>query len=121
MPGRGYPRASDPDVPTALALAAPATLRLTARELRDAAGLDRPTLDALENYGLVRADASGHFDDDALAVARSAAALPAYRVGQAPAPVPHRPRPRDRAGPADRAIRVFSLLLGSVGLANNRL
>ena len=30
--------ASDPDVPTALALAAPATLRLTARELRDAAG-----------------------------------------------------------------------------------
>ena len=72
--------ASDPDVPTAVALAAPTTLRLTARELRDAAGLDRPTLDALENYGLVRADASGHFDDDALAVARAAAALAAYGV-----------------------------------------
>ena len=49
-------------------------------ELREAAGLDRPTLDALETYGLVRADASGHFDDDALAVARAAASLAAYGV-----------------------------------------
>lgn len=70
----------DPDVPTADQLAAPSTLRLTSRELRDAAELDRPTLDALENYGLLRADSSGHFDDDALAVARAAAALAAYGV-----------------------------------------
>jgi DNA-binding transcriptional MerR regulator len=70
--------AADPDVPTIDALAAPATLRLTARELRDAVGLDRPTLDALETYGLVRADSGGHFDDDALAVASAAAALAAY-------------------------------------------
>jgi DNA-binding transcriptional MerR regulator len=72
--------AADPDIPTVAALTAPLTLRLTARELREAAGLDRPTLTALETYGLVRADPSGHFDDDALAVARAAAALAAYGV-----------------------------------------
>ena len=72
--------AADPDVPSVADLARAPTLRLTSRELRDAAGLDRPTLEALENYGLVRADASGHFDDDALAVARTAAALAAYGV-----------------------------------------
>jgi len=72
--------AADPDIPSVAALAKAPTLRLTSRELREAAGLDRPTLDALENYGLVRADASGHFDDDALAVARTAAALAAYGV-----------------------------------------
>ena len=59
--------AADPDVPSVADLARAPTLRLTSRELREAAGLDRPTLDALENYGLIRADASGHFDDDALA------------------------------------------------------
>ena len=72
--------ADDPDVPSVAALERPLTLRLTSRELREAAGLDRPTLDALENYGLVHADRSGHFDDDALAVARAAAALAAYGV-----------------------------------------
>jgi hypothetical protein len=71
---------ADPDVPSAADLATPPTLRLTSRELREAAGLDRPTLEALETYGLVRADRSGHFDDDALAVARAAAALAAYGV-----------------------------------------
>jgi DNA-binding transcriptional MerR regulator len=71
---------TDPDVPTVDELAAPASLQLTARELRDAAGLDRPTLDALETFGLVRADASGHFDSDALAVARAAAALAGFGV-----------------------------------------
>ena len=73
-------RRVDPHVPTGAELAEPPTLRLTARELRDAAGLDRPTLNALETYGLVRADSGGHFDDDALAVARMAAALAAYGV-----------------------------------------
>ena len=73
-------QAADPDVPTSDQLAAPPVLRLTSRELREAAGLDRPTLDALETYGLVRADRSGHFDDDALAVARTAASLAAYGV-----------------------------------------
>ena len=71
---------ADPDVPTATELAAPPVLRLTARELREAAVLDRSTLDALETYGLVRADSRGHFDDDALAVARVAVALAAYGV-----------------------------------------
>jgi DNA-binding transcriptional MerR regulator len=80
----GRPRApdvaADPDVPSAEHLAAPPALRLTSRELRDAAGLDRPTLDALETFGLIRPDAGGHFDEDALTIARSAAALAAYGV-----------------------------------------
>jgi DNA-binding transcriptional MerR regulator len=80
----GRPRvpdsSTDPDAPTLDQLTAAPTLRLTSRELRDAAGLDRPTFDALENFGLVRPDASGHFDEDALAVARTAAALSAYGV-----------------------------------------
>jgi DNA-binding transcriptional MerR regulator len=80
----GHPRvpdgSTDPDAPTVAQLTAAPTLRLTSRELRDAAGLDRPTFDALENFGLVRPDASGHFDEDALAVARTAAALAAYGV-----------------------------------------
>jgi DNA-binding transcriptional MerR regulator len=71
---------ADPDVPSVADLARPPALRLTSRELREAAGLDRPTLEALETYGLVRADGSGHFDDDALAVARAAAALAAFGV-----------------------------------------
>lgn len=70
----------DPDLPSAAQLAAPPTLRLTSRELRDAVGLDKATLDALETYGLLRADPSGHFDDDALTIARAAAELGAYGV-----------------------------------------
>jgi len=83
-PEGGRPRVPEAEVdrnaPTAEQLAAPTTLRLTSRELREAAGLDRPTLDALETFGLIRADAAGHFDEDALAIARSAAALSVYGV-----------------------------------------
>ena len=70
----------DPAVPSAEQLTAAATLRLTARELRDAAGIDRPTLDSLESFGLVTADSSGHFDNDALTVARVAGQLATYGV-----------------------------------------
>jgi DNA-binding transcriptional MerR regulator len=98
------PSSTDPDVPTAAELAAPATLRMTARELRDAAGLDRPTLETLETYGLVRADAGGHFDDDALAVARAAAALAAYGVE------PRHLRPFRTA--ADREIGLVQQIVG---------
>ncbi len=84
MTGTGRPRApqpvDDPLVPSITDLTAPAVLRLTSRELRDEAGLDRPTFDALENFGLVRPDAGGHFDEDALAIARAAAALAAFGV-----------------------------------------
>jgi DNA-binding transcriptional MerR regulator len=104
--------ATDPDVPTVDELAAPPTLRMTARELRDAAGLDRPTLEALENYGLVRADAGGHFDDDALAVARAAAALAAYGVE------PRHLRPFRTA--ADREIGLVEQIVGPARSAAGR-
>ncbi|MDQ2781683.1 MAG: MerR family transcriptional regulator [Actinomycetota bacterium] len=82
--GTGRPRApqpvDDPLVPSIADLTTPAVLRLTSRELRDEAGLDRATFDALENFGLVQPDAGGHFDEDALTIARAAAALAAYGV-----------------------------------------
>ena len=97
------PSTSDPDVPTIAQLAAPPTLRMTARELRDAAGLDRPTLEALETYGLVRADAGGHFDDRCAGRGPSRGRPRRVRGRAAtPASVPHRRRPGDRPGAADR-------------------
>jgi len=104
---------ADPDVPTATELAAPPVLRLTARELRESAGLDRSTLDALETYGLVRADSRGHFDDDALAVARVAVALAAYGVE------PRHLRPFRTA--ADREIGLVQQIVRPARSAAGRL
>ncbi|GMA19629.1 MerR family transcriptional regulator [Arsenicicoccus piscis] len=73
------PAPVDPSLPSAADLSvAPTTLRLTGRELATAAGLDEPTVAALVQFGLLRADAQGHFDDAALAVARAAGALGSY-------------------------------------------
>jgi DNA-binding transcriptional MerR regulator len=72
--------ASDPDLPTALELGRRADLRLTDVELRDAAGLDQATFEALSTFGLLRPDSSGHYSDAALAVARAAGALAAYGI-----------------------------------------
>ena len=72
--------APDPDVPTARELAATRTLRLTRTELAESAGLDPATLDALESFGLVRADAGGHYGEPALRVAHTAAALATYGI-----------------------------------------
>jgi DNA-binding transcriptional MerR regulator len=80
----GMPRPSvpapvtDPDVPSAGELTAPRTLRLTRAELAASAGLDRETLDALETFGLLHADETGHFGEAALTVAHTAAELAAY-------------------------------------------
>jgi len=70
----------DPDLPTSAALAEPGTLRLTRAELVEAAGLDPETADALETFGLLHADAGGHYGDGALTVAHTAAALAAYGI-----------------------------------------
>jgi len=70
----------DPDLPTVEQLATPSSLRLTARELREAAELDVATFEALKTFGLLRADGDGHFDGDALTVARAAGALAGYGV-----------------------------------------
>jgi DNA-binding transcriptional MerR regulator len=70
--------AEDPDVPTAASLTVSRRLRLTRAELAAAAGLDDATFTALETFGLLRADDSGHFGESALAVAHAAASLAAY-------------------------------------------
>lgn len=81
MPRPSVPApATDPDLPTAAALAETGSLRLTRAELAAAAGLDDATIDALETFGLVRADASGHYGDAALGIAHTAGALAAYGV-----------------------------------------
>ncbi|MGZ4600857.1 MAG: transcriptional regulator FtsR [Oryzihumus sp.] len=72
--------AGDPAVPDAAELSLPGTLRLTARELREAAGLDLRTFEALETFGLVRPDRSGHFGEPDLAVARAAGALAGFGI-----------------------------------------
>jgi len=70
----------DPDLPTVDDLTTSSSLRLTARELREAAELDQATFEALTTFGLLRADGDGHFDEDGLAVARAAGALAGYGV-----------------------------------------
>ncbi len=74
------PAAPVPDLPTAAELAATSALRLTPSELRDAAGLDRHTFEALETFGLLRTDSGGHFDAASLTIAQTAAALAGYGV-----------------------------------------
>jgi DNA-binding transcriptional MerR regulator len=72
--------ATDPDLPEASELRRRGNLRLTDEELRQAAGMDQPTFDALTTFGLLRPDSSGHYGDAALAVARAAGALSAYGI-----------------------------------------
>ena len=72
--------AGDPALPTAFDLTRRSALRMTDVELREAAGLDQGTFDALSTYGLLRPDTSGHYGDAALAVARAAGALAAYGI-----------------------------------------
>jgi DNA-binding transcriptional MerR regulator len=73
-------RLVDPDLPTAFNLTRRGHLQLTDVELRDAAGLDQPTFEALSTYGLLRPDSGGHYGDASLAVARAAGALAAYGI-----------------------------------------
>ncbi|WP_395105782.1 MerR family transcriptional regulator [Actinomadura sp. SCN-SB] len=55
----------------------PAPVRLTRRQLLDGAGIDAELLGSLEEYGLVRRTGgnNGHYEGEALTVARTAAAL----------------------------------------------
>ena len=72
--------AIDPHLPLAAELGRGDVLRLTDDELREAAGLDRPTFEALATFGLLRPDSGGHYGDAALAVARAAGALSARGI-----------------------------------------
>ena len=57
---------------------APAALRLTKDELLNAAGLRTEQLSELEQFGLIAPKAGGHYDDDALAIAKIVAELARY-------------------------------------------
>ena len=70
----------DPDLPDARALRPGRPLRLTAKELCDAAGTEPELLADLERFGLVTPDAAGHYGEPALGIARAAAGLAAHGV-----------------------------------------
>lgn len=72
--------APDADLPSVDFLSAGSTLRLTDRELREAAGLSADLLASLVTYGLVKPRPDGHYDQAALAVAQAAAALAGHGV-----------------------------------------
>lgn len=72
----------DEDVPSEAELteAPREALALTRDELARGAGASQALVSDLETFGLVRPDASGHYDADALAVASAAAALAEFGV-----------------------------------------
>ena len=72
--------AADPDVPSAASLTSSRQLRMTRDELAGSAQLDSATLEALETFGLLRPDATGHYGEAALSIAHTAAGLAAYGI-----------------------------------------
>ncbi|GAA0342258.1 MerR family transcriptional regulator [Actinoallomurus spadix] len=108
-----------------------AEVRLTRRQLADAAGIDADALTDLEEFGLIRRT-GGHYDRDALTIARAAAALRAFgfearhlravkaaadrevgliEAAVAPAMRQRSPGARDRAAETAREIAALSLKL----------
>ncbi len=85
-PGEGGPRvprslsAVEPGPAADDFLPDPAPLRLSRSELLSASGLEEPQLVGLEQYGLLRARAGGHYDGTALAIAQTVAAMAAYNI-----------------------------------------
>jgi DNA-binding transcriptional MerR regulator len=68
----------DPDVPTASLLVERRPVSLTGPELREATGIDRPMMHALEAFGLLVPDRSGRYDEHDLAVADAARVLASH-------------------------------------------
>ena len=75
--GRPLPPAPevDPEVPRPGDLLPRPVVALTGPELREATGIDRTTMHALETYGLLQPDERGHFGHEALAIAAAARTL----------------------------------------------
>jgi DNA-binding transcriptional MerR regulator len=103
---------ADPEVPSASVIAATGSLRLTHDELVEAAGLDAPTFEALQTFGLLRADETDHYGESALTVAHTAAALAAYGIE------PRHLRPFRTA--ADREIGLVQQVVGPHRAASGR-
>ncbi|NUR80693.1 MAG: MerR family transcriptional regulator [Dermatophilaceae bacterium] len=78
--GRPRPPAPtpDPEVPGPRALVGHRDVFLTGPELREATGIDRDTMNALETYGLLQPDANGRFGHESLAVAAAAHTLASH-------------------------------------------
>jgi DNA-binding transcriptional MerR regulator len=74
LPRRPSPAAA-PEVPSGRQLMERRPVAMTGPELREAAGIDRSSFHALETYGLIRPDATGHYGDESLAVAAAAHTL----------------------------------------------
>jgi DNA-binding transcriptional MerR regulator len=58
----------------------PDAVRLSRAELRARAGIDGSLLAELEQFGLVRPDGAGSYDEDAVGIARTAAAFTGFGV-----------------------------------------
>lgn len=81
VPGQGGPQVpAGAGDPTGLPSAAdfmpePSELRLSRKELIDAAGLEPHQLDQIETFGLLGPRPGGHYDGDALVIAKTVAAM----------------------------------------------
>ena len=99
------PVALDPEVPAGSDLLRRRLVSLTGPELREATGIDRPTFNALETFGLLRSDATGRYGHEALGVAAAARALAQYGLE------PRHLRPFKTA--ADREIGLVEQVLAT--------
>lgn len=75
--GRPQPpaRSTDPSVPGPEGFSRRGRVRLTGPELRQASGIDKPLFAALESFGLLHPDSTGHFTAEAVEVAVAAKRL----------------------------------------------
>ncbi|MFW5474069.1 MerR family transcriptional regulator [Knoellia sp. CPCC 206450] len=71
---------SDPDVPDVAELRPTQAVRLTRDELATATGLDAEVITSLEGFGILRADADGHYSATDLQATHAAAGLAAYGI-----------------------------------------
>lgn len=109
QPPGGVPRPAAPTIvdnaPTNETFASSAaTLRMTQEELRNAAGLTDGQLAELEEFGLIARLADGHYDDDALSVARVVGELAQYGIAGR--------HLRAFKNAADREVGLFEQIVG---------
>ncbi|HEV7203650.1 MAG TPA: MerR family transcriptional regulator [Jatrophihabitans sp.] len=86
---------------------APAAMRLSKPELLNAAGLRSDQLSELEQFGLISAKPGGHYDDDALAVAKIVADLARFGLEGR--------HLRAFRTAAEREVGLFSQVVGPMG------
>lgn len=75
------PPREDPDAALPRSSTSATTVRLTRSELATSAGIAPSELDEMVTHGLLHADATGHFDDNAQRVVHAVTALSAHGLG----------------------------------------